>query len=227
MSNEADLMPYVDSCSIACGGHYGDFKSMTQTLELAKKFGITVGAHPSYLDRTNFGRKIVEVSHSELKRQIREQISVLDKRARSKGMVLHHVKAHGALYNEAARNEDVANVLIDSVVSFEKELCIFVPYGSNLHQLSVQRGLNHFVEVFADRNYDERYELLSRRISKAIILEPSAVVNRVKKMVQRKCITIEDGRELPIEFDTICVDGDHPNALEILRGLHALKRALF
>ncbi len=226
MSNEADLMPYVDSCSIACGGHYGDAKSMTKTLELAQKFGVSIGAHPSYRDRANFGRKIVEVSHDELKRQIREQISVLDKISRSMGMELHHVKAHGALYNEAGRNEDVANVLIDSVVSFEKELCIFVPYGSNLHQLSIQKGLSHFVEVFADRNYDERYELISRKISKAIILEPSEVVSRVKKMVQRKCIMIEDGRELPVEFDTICVHGDHPNALEILRGLHALKREL-
>lgn len=223
VSDEAALMSLIDSCSIACGGHFGDISSMTKTLALAKKFGVKAGAHPSYNDRTNFGRKKMKVSPERLKRQIIEQISTLDELSGSMGMTLHHVKAHGALYNEAARDKTIGNVLIDSVVSFGRDLCIFVPYGSNLHQLVTERKIKHWVEVFADRNYNENFELISRGLDNAVISEPLEVKNRVRMMIREQCVKLGNGQKVPINFDTICVHGDHPKALDIVKGLNALK----
>ncbi|MGI9532374.1 5-oxoprolinase subunit PxpA [Lutimonas sp.] len=224
ISGEEAIMSLVDSCSIACGGHYGDADSMIKTLTLAQKFGVKAGAHPSYIDPINFGRKVMDISPVRLKQQIMEQISTLDQLSKSIGLTLHHVKAHGALYNEAARNKTIGNVLIDSVVSFGRDLCIFVPYASNLHQLAIDRNVKHWIEVFADRNYRENYELISRGHENAVILEPLKVKNRVRMMVQERQVKLENGQGLPIEFDTICVHGDHPKAFEIVKGLNALKQ---
>jgi len=221
--NEEKLMALIDSCNIACGGHFGDKKSMLATLELAKKMRVKAGAHPSYADRKNFGRKVVNVSLPELKEQIIKQITALNEVAQSIGMSLHHVKAHGALYNEAARSEEIGNTLIDAVVFFKQDLCIFVPYGSKLHELVKERQIRHWTEVFADRNYNNKLELISRDKPNSVIYDPSEVKHRVRKMIEDRKVVVEGGSEMPIHFDTICVHGDHPKALDFLLEISTLK----
>ena len=223
MQNEDKLMALIDSCSIACGGHFGTTESMTESICLSKKMGVKAGAHPSYDDKHNFGRKVLNVPLTELKPQIIRQIEALNNISKSTGVKLHHVKAHGALYNEAARSKAVGNVLIDAVDYFKQDLCIFVPYGSNLHKLVQERGIQHATEVFADRNYNKRLELVSRDQVNAVITDPLKVKERVKMMIEEKCIIVNDGSKMAINFDTICVHGDHPRALDLLREIRTLK----
>ncbi len=223
MPNEDKLMALVDSCSIACGGHFGTLESMTKSIMLSKKMDVKIGAHPSYVDKLSFGRKVLKVPISELKQQIISQIEALDNISKSVGVKLHHVKAHGALYNEAARSIVIGNALIDSVVYFKQDLCIFVPYGSNLHKLVKERGIKHWAEGFADRNYNKRLELVSRDKVNALITDPLKVKERVKMMIEEKSVIVEDGSKMSINFDTICVHGDHPRALDLLRELRTLK----
>jgi len=224
---EEKLMALIDSCNIACGGHFGDNATMSSSLKLSKKMGVRPGAHPSFVDRVHFGRKVVKVSLHELKEQIIQQIATLNQISKSIGIALHHVKAHGALYNEAARSEEIANVLIDAVVFFKQDLCIFVPYGSELHRLVKERGIKHWVEVFADRNYNNKLELLSRNQKDAVINDPIEFKIRVTKMVEEGIVVVGDGSEMHIDFDTICIHGDHPRALEFLVELNAIKTNKF
>lgn len=223
MPNDEKIMALIDSCNIACGGHTGDEISMKRTLELAEKFNVRAGAHPSYQDKENFGRSKVQVSSRELRSQLIEQIQRLNELASGMQIQLTHVKAHGALYNEAARNFDTANALIEAVLFFKAELCIFVPYGSLLHRLVIKEGIKHWVEVFADRNYDHQMRLVSRSQANAIINDPIEIGRRVNRMMQERVVKTIEGNDIQIDFDTICVHGDHPKALEILKEINVLK----
>ncbi len=227
MPDEEKLMAFIDSCSIACGGHFGDKSSMTRSLLLSKKMGVKPGAHPSFEDKANFGRKVLEVPLDVLKHRLIRQISVLNDISRSIGVELHHVKAHGALYNEAARSVEIGKILIEAVVFFKQDLCIFVPYGSELHKLVKEQGIKHWVEVFADRNYSKEMRLISRDQINSIIDDPLEAKERMKRMIEEKTMIVEDGSEMYIDFDTICVHGDHPRALEFLKELSVLKMNKF
>lgn len=223
MPNDEKIMALIDSCNIACGGHTGDEVSMKRTLQLAKLHKVKAGAHPSYDDKLNFGRSKVRVSSKKLRLQLIGQIRTLNDLAIDQGIDLSHVKAHGALYNEAAQSIDTANALVEAVLYFKKELCIFVPYGSVLHDLVKKEGVRHWVEVFADRNYDRKMRLVSRAQKNAIINDPVAIGKRVKKMIEQGVVHTIDGHNIQIDFDTICVHGDHPKAVEILKEIDVLK----
>ena len=225
--DEEKLMALIDSCNIACGGHFGDKQSMKETLMLSKMMGVKAGAHPSFADRENFGRKSVDIPLQELKEQVIGQISELNQIAKSVGVTLHHVKAHGALYNEAARSEEIGNALIDAVVFFKQDLCIFVPYGSKLHELAKDRRIRHWAEVFADRNYNNNLELIPRNQLNSVIHDPAEVKQRVRKMIEDRTVVVEGGNEVSIDFETICVHGDHPKALEFLIEISTLKKNRF
>jgi UPF0271 protein len=223
MTNDAKLMAEVDSCNIACGGHAGDRPTMVETLRLAKRFGVKAGAHPSFEDRVNFGRRVVQVPLNDLKSQLIHQIAALNELAKAEGMELHHVKAHGALYHETAHSREMANILIEAVNFFKEDLCIFVPYGSVLEEEVKRKGIRHWVEVFADRNYDDQLHLLPRSFPDAVISDPKKIKERVTRMIREKSIITITNHELNINFDTICVHGDHPKALEILKELRDIK----
>ena len=223
LPNDEKLMAFIDSCSIACGGHAGDQQSMVKSLRLAKQYGVKAGAHPSFEDRQNFGRKEMKLSLGSLRSVLIKQIGKLNSLAESEGVRLHHVKAHGALYNLAARSEEVAEVLIEAVGFIQPELCIFVPYGSVMEKLAKKKGIPHWVEVFADRNYDQNMRLIARTDPHAIIEDPTLIKERVSRMISKKTLLTVDGAELKIDFDTVCVHGDHPRSLEILKELHAIK----
>ena len=223
MTNDALIMPYIDSCNIACGGHAGDIDSMSRTIGLAKEYGVKIGAHPSFEDRINFGRKALEVSSNELKSQLIRQISKLLELADEQEITLTHVKAHGALYNISAGNYNMGMLLIEVLTSFKEDLCIFVPYGSLLEKLVRERNLPFKTEVFADRNYNEELELMPRSHPHAVLNDIHQIKERVWQMISENKVVTFEGQEISIDFDTICVHGDHPKAVNICKALNELK----
>lgn len=221
--DDAVLMPYIDTCNIACGGHAGDEDSMARTLSLSKQFGVNAGAHPSFEDRVNFGRKVLEVPVKGLKSQLTAQVATLLEIADRQEVAVSHVKAHGALYNLSAEDYDMARLLIEVVTSFKEDLCIFVPYGSLLEAIVKKENLTYKVEVFADRNYSDGLKLLPRSHSDSVLNEPEQIKERVWRMLTEKKVLTHSEQEVAIDFDTICVHGDHPKALEICKALNELK----
>ena len=226
MGNDDKIMPYIDSCNIACGGHAGDKNTMIKTLHLAKKYGVKAGAHPSYEDKINFGRKELSVSKGLLKAQLINQIDVLNQLAKDENMKLHHVKAHGALYNMAAKSGEIAQIIVEAVQFVEQNLYIYAPFDSELEKKAKIMGVPYMIEVFADRNYDDDFNLLSRVEPMAVIETTEEVKSRVEKMIREGTLISLHGIKRSINFDTLCVHGDHPHALEIVRELSYLKRRL-
>ncbi|MCA0931170.1 5-oxoprolinase subunit PxpA [Lutimonas saemankumensis] len=222
--NDAELMPWIDLCNIACGGHAGDDNSMIATLKLTKQHGVKPGAHPSFVDRANFGRKELKVSPELLKNQLIVQIGSLIDLADRLNVEIFHVKPHGALYNLCARSEEMASVLIEAVKHFKKDLCILVPYGSVFERLAKENGISHMTEAFADRNYDRELNLLPRSDPRAVLNDPVKIRKRALRMLKENVIETVGGKNLYINFDTLCVHGDHPKALQILMELNKLKK---
>lgn len=225
MPNDQEIMAYIDSCNIACGAHAGDEATMLSSLKLAKKHGVKAGAHPSFEDSVNFGRKEILLPKDVLKKQIIKQIDTLDQLAKREHMKLHHVKAHGALYNMAARSEEIAGVFIEAVQYFDQNLCVYVPFDSELEKKAREMGVPFMIEVFADRNYNDHFALISRSDPEAVIVSAGEIKSRVERMMKDGILISLHGRKRNINFDTLCVHSDHPNALEIVRELSALKNS--
>ena len=223
IGNDDLIMAYIDSCNIACGGHAGDKNTMFNTLRLAKKYGVKAGAHPSFEDKKNFGRREVSVSKAVLKAQLIGQIGALNQLAQESNMKLHHVKAHGALYNMAAKSSEIAQIIIEAVQSFEQKLYIYAPFDSELAKKAKIMGAPCRIEVFADRNYDDDFNLLPRKDPMAVIETVEEIRNRVEKMISEGSLISLHGIKRSINFDTLCVHGDHPHALEIVKELFILK----
>ena len=224
MSNDQEIMTYIDSCNIACGGHTGDQESMLATLRLASQYDVKIGAHPSFEDRVNFGRKEMSVPKVVLKEQLIKQIDTLNQLAKKENMKLHHVKAHGALYNLACKSGEIADIFIEAVQNFNQDLIIYAPFGSELEKKAREKGVQFMIEVFADRNYDDDFNLISRGKPMAVIDSVEVVKRRVERMMREGVLISLHGRKRKINFDTVCVHGDHPNALDIVKELSELKR---
>src|SRR5690606_3253265 len=165
-----ELMPMITACSIACGGHAGTLEIMHQTVAHAMKNDVEIGAHPSYPDKNNFGRISLEMEPQDLKQSLVAQILSLKQIAEAEGGFLSHVKPHGALYNDAAKDEAIANIVIDSILEFEEKFPLFAPENSVIARLAKGK-LPVILEVFADRNYMNNYQLVDRS-------KPGAVITR-------------------------------------------------
>jgi len=226
MKNDHKIMPYLDSCNIACGGHAGDTETMIKTLRLAKIHGVKAGAHPSFEDRKNFGRKELKVPLDTLKTQLVNQIGLLNELAIAENIRLQHVKAHGALYNMAWKSNEISTVIIEATQFFNEELCLYVPFDSVLERKAKEAGIPFMIEIFADRNYDDRFELVSRMNPKAVITDVTEVRKRMEKIIREGALFSLHGKKRSINFDTLCVHGDHPHAVEIVKELRDLKREL-
>ncbi|HET8736984.1 MAG TPA: LamB/YcsF family protein, partial [Pricia sp.] len=161
--NEAQLFPLISSCNIACGGHAGDVDSMERVVRLAKKYQVKVGAHPSYPDRANFGRSAMAISPESLIHSIREQVSTLTAILQKEGIGLHHIKAHGALYHEIAKNTAQAENFLQAASVFGKDILIYAPYASTIGKKAIEHGFSTAREAFADRNYKADLSLVSRK----------------------------------------------------------------
>ncbi|MDN3593588.1 5-oxoprolinase subunit PxpA [Zunongwangia endophytica] len=213
------LMPLISSCNIACGGHAGNVETMSKTVDLAIANNTKIGAHPSYPDKANFGRKSMQISTEELKSSIQNQVLELQKIASDKGVKIHHVKPHGALYNDAAKDEKIAKIIVESLLEIDAGFSLFVPLNSVISEVAKGK-INIIFEGFADRNYEADYSLVSRSKTNAVIEEKEAVFKHVFSMFKHGKITIENGENLPCNAATFCLHSDTKNSVEILRFLH-------
>ena len=223
MAHDQKIMPYLDSCNIACGGHAGDRDTIRRTLRLAKEFHVKPGAHPSFVDRENFGRTEVSVAPELLRSQLVNQIGLIIEMAREENMDLHHVKAHGALYNKAARSLETARLFIEAVQFFDLDLCIYIPFNSLIEKMAIEMEIPYMTEVFADRNYDDNFKLLPRSERDALIESPVEIKKRVERLLSEGTLVSLHGKKRIVNFDTVCVHGDHPKAVEIVKVLRDLK----
>ena len=217
IGNEYLLMPYLNSCNVACGGHAGSEEEMDRVVRLAKSNGVSIGAHPSYPDPENFGRVSMDISSADLFTSLVKQVRSLVKIVRSHSLNLHHIKPHGALYNDAVKDEGVAQVIIEVVKGFSAPISLYVPYGSLIADMAQSANIKVCYEAFADRTYQNDLSLTSRTQKGSVITDPNLVWDQLCQMaINGKVITAE-GEERPIEVDTFCIHGDTPNAVEILK----------
>ena len=215
IGNEAELLPLVSSCNIACGGHAGDITSMTRTVKLAKKYGVRIGAHPSYPDRENFGRVSMDIDSQKFEESIQDQIKRLTILLEKEKMVLHHIKPHGALYNDLVGNHELAELFLNALGIYTDSV-LYVPPGSVISQKAKERGFKIKLEAFADRTYNPDLSLVSRKLPGAVLKKPKAVLVHLLKMVIEGKVKTIDGAEVSLNADTYCLHGDTPNALQIL-----------
>ncbi len=216
IGNEGELLPLISSCSIACGGHAGDLISMTQVVRLAQKHKVRIGAHPSYPDTENFGRVSIKISDPELARSIESQIAALIAIINKEEAELSHIKPHGALYNDLAKDERLARVFLEAVEAYKSDVSLFVPFGSILEKVALESGFMVKREAFADRSYNDDLSLVSRSHPKAMITDPKAVFEHLLRMVRQEKVRTIDTTEIALKAETFCLHGDTPNALQIL-----------
>jgi UPF0271 protein len=221
VGNEAELMPYISSCNISCGAHAGTEEIIKGVILLAEKHHVKIGAHPSYPDRENFGRKKMNMPLDELEASLISQIKWLnDLTTKLTGSPVNHVKAHGALYNSSAIQKDIANVVVNAVIKSVPNAKIYVPNRSVIEEVAFNRKLKVVNEVFADRNYQEDLSLVPRTQKNAIITNKNDVVKHVIRMVKTQKVKTLDGIEKPVFAETCCVHGDNEKAVEIVKFLH-------
>lgn len=217
--NEPQLMPYLSSCNIACGGHAGTPETMRTVVALAKQHSVKIGAHPSYPDVINFGREKMDLSCAALFMSIQKQINGLQDILRDEQVNLHHVKPHGALYNLAAVDEKVALVVVEVMKQFVLPIKLYVPYKSVIADLAIQNNIPIVYEVFADRHYNADLTLMSRKKPEALIHESHVLVEHVYHMVVNKKVKTISGEEVAIKAETCCVHGDTLNAINLVKNL--------
>ena len=225
MGADADVMPWISSANIACGFHAGDFSTMQQTVALAHKHGVAVGAHVSLPDLQGFGRRELRVTPDEAHAMTLYQIGALAAFVRAAGTRLAHVKPHGALYNMAAKDAALAQAIARAVRDFDADLILVGLAASELPRAGEQIGLRVAHEAFADRRYEADRTLTPRRQADAVIDDIDACVAQAVRIVTNGNVETRDGQLVDIRADTICVHGDRPDAAAFARRLReALER---
>jgi 5-oxoprolinase (ATP-hydrolysing) subunit A len=212
--NDPILLNIVNSASIACGYHAGDKMTMEKTIEISKKNNVSIGAHPSFKDRENFGRKRLNLTKTEIERLIAEQINILSEIAASKEMQVTHIKPHGALNNMACEDYELAKTISQTIIKINKDLIFLVPTGSEMEKAGKKLKMKIAAEIFADRNYEDDGNLVSRSKKNAMITDPKIAEQHVTKMVKNQALNCYSGKQIPCEIDSICVHGDGENAVK-------------
>ena len=219
MNNESQLMPYISSCNIACGGHAGDTDTMRTVVKLAKVHRVKIGAHPSFPDKDNFGRQPMDISYAALYTSIKHQIDDLMQVLTEEQVGLHHVKPHGALYNMAAVDANMAAVIVEVMKTYARSIPLYVPYGSVIEKIATENNIPIFYEAFADRNYDDDGTLVSRQSSHALITDSDVMFGHVYRMVTSQKVKTDNGLEIDLKANTFCVHGDNPKAVDLIKEL--------
>lgn len=220
LNNEEAIMPYMSSCSIACGGHAGDEKTMKEVIRLALHFNVKIGAHPSYPDKENFGRKSMLLAEDDFIKTIRAQVHSLHTALKVQGGHLHHIKAHGALYNDLAIHAELAEMYLNALSEYKKEVIFYVPYGSVIGDLAARRGFKTWIEAFGDRNYNPNLTLVSRSLPNAVIKDANEVCAHIVRMAEEGKVKTIDGSLKSIQARTYCIHSDTDNAERILEELY-------
>jgi 5-oxoprolinase (ATP-hydrolysing) subunit A len=221
MGADAEVMPHITSANVACGGHAGDPSVMRRTVRAAKAHGVAVGAHPGFADLQGFGRREMQADPSEIEDSLLAQIGALAAIARAEGVPVRHVKAHGALYNMAARDRRLADAIAQAIKAFDPSLVMFALPNSPMVQAGLAAGLRVAAEGFADRSYEPDGSLTPRSRAGAVIHDVDRVVDRAVRMVRDGVVLTPDGKEVPLKVDTICVHGDTPGAPVLTQRIRA------
>ncbi len=216
VGNEADIFPYISSCNIACGGHAGNQETMLKVASLAKEHHLKVGSHPSYPDKANFGREVMNISNQDLIQSIRKQLTAFNEVLEQHQITLHHIKAHGALYNQTAKDKDLAKMYLEAIIDYKDKAILYVPFGSAIAKMAMEKGFKVWFEAFADRNYNSDLTLVSRKRENALIEEPEAVLHHILPIIKKGKVLSVDGEPMEIQANTLCIHGDTVSALKIL-----------
>ena len=225
IGNDEGIMPFITSANISCGFHAGNGDTIRNTMMLALRHNVRIGAHPSFHDKENFGRKEMNLSHDKLYAIILEQLIKIDLIAKEKGTTLYHVKPHGALYNMAAKNAEIARAIAQAIKDFNEELILYGLANSFLITEANALGLKTANEVFADRTYQDNGSLTPRLQSNALIEDEEQCIQQVLQMIKQGTVTTSSGNIIPIVADTICIHGDGKHAVSFAKKIHeALKQ---
>lgn len=216
IGNEAQLMPLISSCNIACGGHAGDEFSMQQAVKLAQAQKVKIGAHPSFPDKKNFGRLSMDLSSAALFKTIEDQINSLVAILKKENATLHHIKPHGALYNKAMTDSKIASVIIEVIKAIHLPVYLYVSYNSIIAKIAIENRIPIVYEAFADRNYNDDLTLVSRLKDNAVLHNPDAVFEHVFRMTSKGKVKTITGNYKEIKANTFCIHGDNPKALELV-----------
>lgn len=215
IGNEAQLLPLISSCNIACGGHAGDLETIREVVAIAKKYNVKTGAHPSYPDEKSFGRLSMIIPENELIPIIQGQIETLLIILKEKDLAMHHIKPHGALYNDIAKDLNLSRTFLKAIKPYKKSL-LYVPYGSVIEKEALKQGFNIKREAFADRNYNADFSLVSRNLPYAVMEDPEMVLAHVLCMVKEKKVKTLNKEVIFMDAETYCLHGDTLNAIQIL-----------
>jgi UPF0271 protein len=219
--HDEELFELISSANIATGFHAGDSDTMHAAVSAAKKHGVAVGAHPSFFDRENFGRKELKISTAEVFDGVAYQLGVFEAIASAVGVQPNHVKPHGALYNMAVRDRDLADAIARAIESTDSKLILFAPDKSELARTGEVHGLQIAREIFADRNYLNDGWLVPRTRPDALLRDPNEAAERVLRMLREGKVRSVEGRDVEVRGETICIHGDTPGAVEFARKLRS------
>ena len=217
--NDPKLLDIVNSANIACGYHAGDDQSMNQVVEISKKNQVSIGAHPSFNDPENFGRKRMNLSSSEIRRLIIDQYAILQNIASKHGENVTHIKPHGALNNMACEDIELATIIAKAIYEIDKSLIYLVPTGSKMELTAKKLNMNIACEIFADRNYEDDGNLVSRSKPHALITNPEEAKKHVLSMVKNQAINCHSGKQIPCEIDSVCIHGDNESSLATAKSI--------
>lgn len=227
MGNDEEIMPFIDMANLACGFHASDAVTMNRSVALAKKYNVTIGAHPSYQDLVGFGRRSILCSLEEIKSIILYQLGALSAFCKAQGTAISYVKPHGALYNDMMRDENIFKAVLNAVASYDKNIRVMILSGTKneVYEYTAKLyGIGLIYEVFADRNYNDDGSLVSRMNENAVIHDELEVVNRIKNLKDKGFLYSLSGQKLFLKTDSVCVHGDNDKALEFIK---LLRKAIY
>ena len=219
IENDPELLSIVNSANIACGYHAGDEQTMEKTIEISKKNGVSIGAHPSFKDPENFGRKRINLSPSDISNLIIEQYDILQKIASKQEQNVTHIKPHGALNNMACEDFDLANTIAKAINSIDKNIIFLVPTGSKMEIAGRKLDMKIACEIFADRNYEDDGNLVSRSKNHALITDPEIAKKHVLRMFKNQSINCYSGKQIPCKIDSVCIHGDNESSLATAKAI--------
>ena len=217
--HDPDLLKIVNSANVACGYHAGDEETMNQVVTISKENGVSIGAHPSFNDPENFGRNRINLATNEIRKLIIDQYEILQNIAVKHNEKVSHIKPHGALNNMACEDLELATILAKTINEISKDLIYLVPTGSKMQEAAKKLNMKIACEIFADRNYEDDGNLVSRKKPNALITDPEVAKKHVLSMVKNQSLNCHSGKQIPCEIDSVCIHGDNESSLATAKSI--------
>ena len=217
--NDPALLNIVNSANVACGFHAGDKETMEMVVKISKKNNVSIGAHPSFNDPNNFGRKRINLNSSQIRKLIIDQYEILQNIATKHAENVTHIKPHGALNNMACEDLELSKILANTIYEINKDIIYLVPTGSKMETAAKQLDMKIACEIFADRNYEDNGNLISRSKPNALITNPETATKHVFNMVKNQSLNCLSGKQIPCKIDSICIHGDNMSSLKTAKSI--------